>query len=102
MWRDSINIKSLIQRPDIQLGIYNDDIIYLQIEQIISHTSFNKMKSNPATNLQNIKYVNQTNVTFQRSGKVGDWTNWFSEEQQQYMDQVISERLANTGLSFED
>merc|ERR1712004_125110 len=69
-----------------------------QVETIVQHTSFSNMKENTA--------VNRINVTgknfFMRKGITGDWVNYFSPEEAEYADKLVEEKLAGTGLSFED
>ncbi|XP_078487110.1 sulfotransferase 6B1-like [Ciona intestinalis] len=61
-------------------------------QQIADMTSFNKMaadlkKGHPIKN-------------FFRKGEVGDWKNYFSDDQSKIMDELIQEKLGNTGIKF--
>nr|XP_002128338.1 sulfotransferase 1C2A [Ciona intestinalis] len=63
-----------------------------RVEEIASMTSFSKMSAElkdraPADN-------------FYRKGEVGDWKNYFSDEQSKLMDKLIQEKLGNTGIKF--
>jgi len=53
------------------------------IQGIVHHTSFDVMKRDPSTNFTHWEdsglAVRDEEGTFMRKGKVGDWTNYFSE-----------------------
>jgi len=55
------------------------------VEDIVNSTSFEVMKKNPGTNFkhweENGLAVKDEEGTFMRKGKVGDWTNYFTEEE---------------------
>ena len=53
-----------------------------QVEGIVNNTSFGVMKENPGTNFQQWKKVGFiTEGKFMRKGEVGDWRNYFTEEE---------------------
>ncbi|VDP72681.1 unnamed protein product [Echinostoma caproni] len=59
-------------------------------EAIRKHTSFEQMRKNPQTNYQNVEgFVDD--FQFMRKGKVGDWKNWFTEDQNYEFDRVYEE-----------
>ena len=75
-----------------------------QLENIVSHCSFESMKSEhqqqmaedgKANSLPNRKFPSQ----FMRRGIVGDWRNHFSEEESMLFDQLYSNRLRTIGLT---
>jgi len=55
------------------------------VEDVVSNTSFAEMKRNPGTNFrhweENGFAVKDEEGTFMRKGKVGDWRNYFTEEE---------------------
>lgn len=59
-----------------------------QVEAITKHTSFDTMKQNPMVNGKRIQKVDGES-DFLRKGKVGDWKNYFTEEQNELCDQWI-------------
>ncbi|KAI5715415.1 hypothetical protein M8J77_015580 [Diaphorina citri] len=78
------------------------------IAALIDHLSFNKMRDNPATNLEPIlqkmdKPAEKRNSedTFLRKGVVGDYKNQMSPELIRKFDDFVSEGLAGSGLSFD-
>ncbi|XP_037084334.1 sulfotransferase family cytosolic 1B member 1-like [Pollicipes pollicipes] len=56
-----------------------------EAESIARHTSFETMKENPGTNYRHWEKTGMVNVgsevTFMRKGQVGDWKNYFTEEE---------------------
>ncbi|XP_037084335.1 sulfotransferase family cytosolic 1B member 1-like [Pollicipes pollicipes] len=56
-----------------------------EAESIARHTSFEAMKENPGTNYRHWEKTGMVNVgsegTFMRKGQVGDWKNYFTEEE---------------------
>ena len=70
------------------------------LDSIIQKTSFKHMKENPKTNLEDCKLFIGEGSTFVRKGLVGDWKNYFTVEQNEFMDKVIAQRLTGTGLKY--
>ena len=70
---------------------------------IADHTSFQKMKENPATNMSDLDYMKykQKGASFQRKGIVGGWKEHFSKDQSDYLEHRVKEKLSGTGLIFE-
>ncbi|KAJ7375461.1 hypothetical protein OS493_002234 [Desmophyllum pertusum] len=66
---------------------------------IVQQTSFNAMKSSDHTNFTWFKGIKGDGYI--RKGQVGEWKNYFTEEQNQLFDKVFKEKLEGTGLSFE-
>eukprot|EP00092_Neocalanus_flemingeri_P039868 GFUD01043423.1.p1 GENE.GFUD01043423.1~~GFUD01043423.1.p1 ORF type:complete len:322 (+),score=76.56 GFUD01043423.1:113-1078(+) len=79
---------------DIEQGIrkianfLEKDISDEQIGIIRRHTSFASMKANPMTNGSKIPKI-EGESDFLRKGKVGDWKNYFSSEQNEKMENWI-------------
>ena len=69
-----------------------------QVEIIVQHTSFDTMKQNPSVNRATLTGKN----FFMRKGVTGDWVNYFTPEEAKYADDLVKEKLAGTGLCFED
>jgi len=69
-----------------------------QMETIVQHTSFSSMKENSSVNRATVTGKN----FFMRKGVTGDWMNYFSPEEADYVDRLVQERLADTGLMFDD
>ncbi|XP_039285780.1 luciferin sulfotransferase [Nilaparvata lugens] len=80
-----------------------------QIQSLIDHLSFNKMKENPALNLEAFLKVKNgenfqskdDNEKFIRKGVIGDWKNYMSPELSAKFDKWMEENLKDTGLTFE-
>ena len=52
------------------------------------------------SDLDYLKYK-EKGTSFQRKGTVGGWTEYFSKEQSEYLEQKVQEKLVGSGLSFE-
>lgn len=80
-----------------------------QVSALEDHLSFNSMKKNPALNLEPILAMmdkppqkeNNSDETFIRKGKVGDWKNYMSEELSAKFDKFTEDNLKGTNLAFE-
>ena len=78
---------------------FNVKLSQEQLDAIVNHTSFSEMKKNPSTNYFQ-KLLGEKSNYF-RKGVVGDWKNYFSEQQNEYIDKLIEEKLTSIGLRFE-
>ena len=54
-----------------------------QVERIASIVEFNAMKQNPKFNQMDHEFVDASRGQFIRSGKIGDWKNYFTSEQEE-------------------
>ena len=73
-----------------------------EVDRIVEHTSFEKMKDNDAVNLSNRPEVYDSQVApFMRKGIVGDWLTVFTPEQNEYVDKNYVQKAAAHGLVFE-
>ncbi len=73
-----------------------------QIEKIIQFSSFEAMKNNPNTNYyKTAPGIGDKGDKFFRKGVVGDWKNYFTQEQNEIIDNLIVEKLEPIGLSFD-
>jgi len=66
------------------------DLSKEEVQTISQYTSFSEMKANPMINESKIQKI-EGESDFMRKGKVGDWKNYFSEEQNAMMDRWIEE-----------
>ena len=72
------------------------------VSRIVEQAMFSNMKLNPATNNSWMeKYHNEGETPFMQKGIVGDWKNYFSDEQSARMDALVNERIADTDLVFD-
>ena len=72
------------------------------VEALVDHLSFKKMKDNPAVNKEDAKTAKLFNEegAFIRKGEVGDWKNYFTDEMNKRMDEAIEKHLKPIGLEF--
>ena len=71
------------------------------LQQIVEASSFDVMKDNPLSNMSNIPVYDYSKGPFMRKGVVGDWKNYFTQEQSDYVDKHYCEKAAKEGLHFE-
>jgi len=72
------------------------------LEEVVKQCSFDSMKENPAANFswaENSRHSDQPK--FMRKGKVGDWRNYFTTEQNVAFDALYAEQMKDSGLEFE-
>lgn len=77
-----------------------------QIVGLCEHLKFSKIAANPSVNVQLLlddkeDSKNDPNLKFIRKGKVGDWTNYMSQDLAQRFDKWTEEHLRGTGLKFD-
>lgn len=70
------------------------------VEEIVEKSSFSSMKQDPKFNGASVQRYDTKVSSFMRKGEVGDWKNYFSEEQSDYVDQLCAETCAPLGLHF--
>ncbi|XP_019622876.1 PREDICTED: sulfotransferase 1A1-like [Branchiostoma belcheri] len=81
-----------------------------QIDEVTANCTFTAMKGNQATNVSRdpvmgekmFKRGKENGIEFVRKGKVGDWRNWFSQEQLEKFEAFHREKMAGTDLTFDD
>ncbi|XP_070583522.1 sulfotransferase 1C2-like [Erythrolamprus reginae] len=80
----------------------NIELSELVLDQIVQHTTFERMKKNPMANYSNVpSFVMDQNVSpFMRKGTVGNWKEHFTVAQSQLLDEICTQQLGNTGLKF--
>ena len=91
------DIRSVIRKVAIFL---KKDLSEETIEAIVAHTSFDQMKVNPMTNKSTSNLINAEVSPFMRKGQVGDWRNYFSQEQSKAVDQRVKDVEEKFGLKF--
>ncbi|MEM7533999.1 MAG: sulfotransferase domain-containing protein [Chloroflexota bacterium] len=73
------------------------------IERVLDGADFGKMGNNPQTNMH--EFYNKSDTTngspHMRKGTVGDWRNYFTEEQSARFDEMAQDRLASIGLGLD-
>ena len=76
----------------------SDDLI----QKIVERTSFKAMKNNPMLNYSTFPNMDHKVSPFMRKGQVGDWKNYFSEEQRKIVDDISKQKFEPEGLFLED
>ncbi len=80
----------------------NKDLSSEQVEALVEHLSFKKMKGNTAVNKEQFKDFGfaDKSGSFMRKGQIGDWKNYLTDEMNQRMDEAIEKHFKGTGLEF--
>lgn len=86
---------------DVIADFLNTPLTRQEKEIILKHTTFQNMRSNPATNLNKVSFLQQDRISFQRKGQVGDWKNYFTPEQDCFLENLCKEKLEKIGLTFQ-
>ncbi|XP_060636545.2 sulfotransferase 1C2-like [Anolis sagrei] len=87
-----------IQKIAQFLGI---DLSASVLNQIVQHTKFENMKTNPLVNHSTLPSLFDLNVSpFMRKGIVGDWKEHFTVAQSERLDNICAWLFASSGLSF--
>jgi len=68
------------------------------VERIADQVTFTAMKKEGNVNYT---WYKQFNGEFIRKGQVGDWRNYFTDEQSDRLDALYTEKMAGSGLVFE-
>ena len=73
------------------------------VEALVDHLSFKKMKHNPGVNREDMKVIQvfREDGNFMRKGEIGDWKNHFTEEMNIRMDKAIEKYFKPIGLEFQ-
>lgn len=69
-----------------------------QLHRIMELSSFSSMRDTKV--LQTCSRLNQDISQFMRKGKAGDWINYFTPEQSQYLDDLYKQKIVGSGLDF--
>ncbi|CAO2207254.1 unnamed protein product [Urochloa humidicola] len=73
------------------------------VAEVVRLCSFENLKSLPVNSMgvsDRVGGLPMQNSSYFRSGKVGDWRNWLTEEMARKLDCIIEEKLKGSGLSF--
>ena len=96
------DLKSNLREGVLQIAkfVHTDVPPASVIDQVVEQSSFESMKSNPAVNYAWAPR-NPDQPPFMRKGKVGDWRNYFTAEQNAAFDALYAERMKDNDLDFE-
>lgn len=72
-----------------------------ELSVILDETSFDSMSKDKVFNDLTKQTFDQSVSKFFRKGKVGDWQNYFSKEQNEYMDRIYREQLLSQGIEID-
>lgn len=75
-----------------------------EAQRVTQACSFSSMKADPKTNYDRYRdkiYKKDSTFSFMRKGVVGDWKNYFSDEQLAEFNKLYASRLEGTGIDFE-
>ena len=76
----------------------NQDISDDQLQNILRMTSFRSMADTKV--LATIPRLKQDISPFMRKGQTGDWKNYFTEDQNRYVDELYAQKIIGSGLDF--
>lgn len=74
------------------------------VDTIVDHCTFESMKANKMVNREKLPISDLFDMTkskFMRKGIVGDWQNYFTEEQNAAFEEVYKRRMADSDLHIE-
>ncbi|PSN52263.1 hypothetical protein C0J52_08330 [Blattella germanica] len=90
-----MDLPGVVQRTAqfLQCDLNND-----QLTELCQHLSFDSMKSNPMTNLEDLKPNYKINLEgkmepFMRKGKVGDWKSEIDDQLGEKIDKQVSQYI---------
>ncbi|GBO22139.1 Sulfotransferase family cytosolic 1B member 1 [Araneus ventricosus] len=72
-------------------------------EAVSNHCSFEQMKNNAMVNRATQVYTDLFDLTqskFMRKGVIGDWKNYFTEEQNSAFNKLYNEKMQGSGLEL--
>lgn len=73
-----------------------------EVNNCVEHCSFSNMKDNKMVNYTLVaeEIMDHKKGSFMRKGKIGDWKNMFTEEQNQYFEDVFKSKMQDCPLEF--
>ena len=77
-----------------------EDLSENQFHSIAEHVDFKSMQHNKSVNKSGSPTVDQTISPYMRKGVIGDWKNYFTEEQVKYIDTFYKEKTDALGIYF--
>lgn len=93
--KDSFNT---IKKISDFLGYQLQDGVIADITKL---TSFEIMRGNELANNSWMDNYRREGTGFMRKGVIGDWKSLFSKEESIEIDEIIKEKLSDTGLVFD-
>lgn len=95
----SLDLRGAIEKVSsfLQCPLVDDEL-----NNCVEHCSFNSMKDNKMVNYTLVpgEIMDQKKGTFMRKGKIGDWKNMFTEEQNRYFEDVFKSKMQDCPLEF--
>ncbi|XP_077375582.1 sulfotransferase family 5A, member 1 [Festucalex cinctus] len=87
-----VKVSSFLQRP----------LVEDEVNSCVTHCSFSSMKDNQVINCSLVppEIMDHSKGAFMRRGKVGDWRNMLTEEQNERFESVLAEKLQACSLEF--
>lgn len=76
------------------------EITEVQVDKIVEITRFDRMKDNKMANLTHVPAFDFKVHQFMRKGAVGDWKNFFTEDQSEFVDKLYKQHIQGTGMEF--
>ena len=97
------DMKKDLRATVIQIAKFiGKDLTEDEISTVVSKATFGNMQANPEANYSWISHRWDPNgLPFMRKGVVGDWVNYFSEEQSAEFDAKYAQRMNGSGLEFD-
>ena len=108
-WKDDprvliINYEDMVESPEDAvrkvMKFMGKSLPDEAVSKIVEKTSFNALKENPRANYKDVPFFKQEISPFFRKGQVGDWRNQLTDEQSEYIDQLITKHFDPVGLSI--
>ena len=72
-----------------------------RFENILSSASFKSMQMNRVTNYEDLPDFQQDTAKFIRSGKIGQWKEYFTVAQNEWFDMMYKEKLNASGIDIQ-
>ena len=93
--------RSLLKVIDRLCGFLGQTLTGDQKAVVLEHTSFINMRQNKMTNQSLVlPHMSHGTSPFMRKGQVGDWKNYFNQEQSDYVDKCYKEKLLCNGIEL--
>lgn len=94
--------KDVVKQIDIIANFLGYQLSQGDMEKIAKASTFKAMRENRVGTIESYKTVAlREGKSFYRKGVVGDWQNYFSDEQLEEFNQWCHAHLKNTGLEFD-
>ena len=71
------------------------------VQKIADRIAFNNMKNIPTLNYSDAAALHQDISPFLRKGQIGDWKNYFNDEQNKFADNLYQKHCVENGLVFQ-